>query len=76
MPKVHFRANGTIARGYLVIPAELPAPATVVLQEWWGVDDHIRSVCDRFAAEGASSRWHRTCTAVTWRPSPARPSRR
>jgi len=52
MPKVHFRANGTIARGYLAIPAELPAPATVVLQEWWGVDDHIRSVCDRFAAEG------------------------
>lgn len=52
MPKVQFRANGAIARGYLAIPAERPAPATVVLQESWGVDDHIRSVCDRFAAEG------------------------
>jgi Dienelactone hydrolase family len=52
MPKVQFRANGAIARGYLAIPAERPTPATVVLQESWGVDDHIRSVCDRFAAEG------------------------
>jgi carboxymethylenebutenolidase len=23
-----------------------------VLQEWWGLDDHIRSVCDRLAADG------------------------
>jgi carboxymethylenebutenolidase len=23
-----------------------------VLQEWWGLDDHIRSICDRFAGEG------------------------
>ena len=24
----------------------------VVLQEWWGLDDHIRGVCDRLAGEG------------------------
>ena len=23
-----------------------------MLHEWWGIDDHIRSVCDRFATEG------------------------
>ena len=27
-------------------------PATIVLQEWWGLDEHIRAICDRFAAEG------------------------
>lgn len=52
MPKVHFRAQGRIARGYLAVPAEGPGPVTIVVQEWWAVDDHIRSVCDRFAAEG------------------------
>ena len=24
----------------------------LVLQEWWGLDDHIRSVCDRLAQAG------------------------
>ncbi len=24
----------------------------VVLQEWWGLEDHIRDVCDRLAGEG------------------------
>jgi carboxymethylenebutenolidase len=27
-------------------------PAVVVIQEWWGVDDHIKDVTDRFAAAG------------------------
>jgi carboxymethylenebutenolidase len=27
-------------------------PALVVVQEWWGVNDHIRSLVDRFAKEG------------------------
>ena len=33
-------------------PAAEHGPATIVLQEWWGLEEHIRSVCDRFAAEG------------------------
>src|SRR4029077_15096840 len=28
------------------------SPALVVVQEWWGVNDHVRSLVDRFAAEG------------------------
>jgi carboxymethylenebutenolidase len=28
------------------------APALIVIQEWWGVNDHIRSIVDRFAKEG------------------------
>ena len=27
-------------------------PGVVVIQEWWGLVDHIKDVCDRFAAEG------------------------
>jgi len=40
------------APGYLAAPASGHGPATIVLQEWWGVDEHIRSVCDRLATEG------------------------
>src|ERR671923_2793832 len=51
MPEVEFEANGATASGYLAEP-EGEGPGVVVLQEWWGVDDHIRDVCDRFAREG------------------------
>ncbi len=52
MPQVEFKANGSTASGYLAVPASGSGPGVVVLQEWWGLDDHIRSVCDRLAAEG------------------------
>ena len=29
-----------------------PKPAVIVIQEWWGLNDHIKNVADRFAAEG------------------------
>ncbi len=39
--------------GYLARPAgDRPAPAVIVIQEWWGVDEHIKDVTRRFAAEG------------------------
>lgn len=52
MPEVEFESNGGTAPGYLAVPESGRGPATIVLQEWWGVDPHIRSVCDRFASEG------------------------
>jgi carboxymethylenebutenolidase len=52
MPEVEFESNGATAPGYLAVPEGGGGPATIVLQEWWGLDDHIRSVCDRFAREG------------------------
>src|SRR5690242_1108724 len=27
-------------------------PGVIVVQEWWGLNDHIRSICDRLAHEG------------------------
>jgi len=52
MPQVEFKANGSTAAGYLAVPEAGSGPGVVVLQEWWGLDDHIRSVCDRLAADG------------------------
>ncbi|HEY8769019.1 MAG TPA: dienelactone hydrolase family protein [Thermoleophilaceae bacterium] len=52
MPEVEFKSNGDTASGYLAVPESGKGPGVVVLQEWWGLDDHIRSVVDRFASEG------------------------
>ena len=51
MPDVEFAANGGTGTGYLAEPED-GGPGLIVLQEWWGLDDHIRDVSDRFAAEG------------------------
>lgn len=29
-----------------------PRPAIIVIQEWWGLNDHIKDIARRFAAEG------------------------
>jgi carboxymethylenebutenolidase len=52
MPDIEFPTSAGAAPGYLARPQGEEGPATIVLQEWWGVDEHIRSICDRFAAEG------------------------
>lgn len=38
--------------GYRADPAGTPKGAIVVIQEIFGVNSHIRNVCDRFAGEG------------------------
>jgi carboxymethylenebutenolidase len=52
MPNVDFPSGDGTAPGYLATPAAGHGPAAIVLQEWWGLDDHIRSICDRLAVEG------------------------
>ena len=52
MPDIEFPTSHGPTPGYLARPAGEQGPATIVLQEWWGLDSHIRSVCDRFAAAG------------------------
>ena len=49
---VEFASNGERTRGYLVLPPRGSGPGVLVLQEWWGLVDHIRDVCDRFARQG------------------------
>jgi carboxymethylenebutenolidase len=51
--QVTFPANGGSAQGYLAVPEGAgPHRAVIVIQEWWGLDDHIKDVARRFAAEG------------------------
>ena len=49
---VEFPANGATASGYLALPTRGHGPGLIVIQEWWGLVDHIKDLCDRFAAEG------------------------
>ncbi|MDQ3946049.1 MAG: dienelactone hydrolase family protein [Actinomycetota bacterium] len=49
---VEFPSNGTTVGGYLASPEVGAGPGVVVIQEWWGLVDHVKDVCDRFAAEG------------------------
>src|SRR5919201_5099571 len=52
MPDVEFEANRGTAPGYLALPESGQGPGVVVVQEWWGLEDHIKDICDRLAAEG------------------------
>jgi carboxymethylenebutenolidase len=49
---VQFPSNGGHAHGYLSLPESGSGPGVVVIQEWWGLTDHIAEIADRLAAEG------------------------
>jgi len=40
--------------GYFVFPADMvePLPAVIVIHDWWGLNDDVRAMSDRLAAEG------------------------
>ncbi len=48
---VSFPTESGEAEGYLAVP-DRPGPGVLVIQEWWGLVGHIRSVADRFAEAG------------------------
>jgi carboxymethylenebutenolidase len=52
--RVEFETRaGHKASGELALPAgTAKAPAVVLIQEWWGLNDHIRSLLARLASEG------------------------
>jgi carboxymethylenebutenolidase len=49
---VTFPSNGSQAHGYLATPAGGSGPGVIVIQEWWGLTDHIADISDRLAGEG------------------------
>jgi carboxymethylenebutenolidase len=49
---VTFPSNGGEAHGYLRKPESGSGPGVIVIQEWWGLDEHVADLVDRFAAEG------------------------
>ena len=59
--------TGEAISGELAEPSgSVKAPAVVLLQEWWGVNDHIRDIAERLAREGflvlAPDLYHGTST--------------
>ncbi len=52
--------------GYLALPASLPAPGVVVLQEIFGVNYAMREICDGLAANGYCA----LCPDLFWRIEP------
>src|SRR5262245_34132943 len=49
---VRFASNGSEGQGYLSVPASGSGPGIVVIQEWWGLNDQIREVCDALSGDG------------------------
>lgn len=45
-------ASGGSASGVIAFPSAAKAPAIVLVQEYWGINAHIRSLVDRLAAAG------------------------
>ena len=48
---VEIAANANTAQGYFST-ATNPRPGIVVIQEWWGLDEHIKDIADRFGDSG------------------------
>lgn len=46
------RPDGKTTEGYLASAGKANAPGVVVIQEWWGLQDQIKGMCDRFALAG------------------------
>lgn len=50
---VQFVSDQVTINAFLAHPAQrTPAPAVVVIHEWWGLNDHIKDLARRFANEG------------------------
>ncbi|MET9480703.1 dienelactone hydrolase family protein [Streptomyces sp. NPDC006638] len=49
---VEFPSAGGTAYGYLALPPAGHGPGVIVIQEWWGLTDHIKDIADRLAREG------------------------
>lgn len=49
---VEFASNGNTASGYLALPEGGTGPGLLVIQEWWGLSQSLKDVCDRLAAAG------------------------
>lgn len=52
--RIRFQAkNGEPLEGELAMPSgTAPAPSIVLIQEWWGVNAHMKDVAERLAREG------------------------
>lgn len=52
LQNVTFASNGSTAHGYLAVPESGNGPGLIVIQEWWGLTDHVADITNRLASEG------------------------
>lgn len=50
--EIDITQDGVRVTGYLAEPDGEAKAGLVVIQQWWGLDDDIRGIADRYAAEG------------------------
>lgn len=44
--------SGRVVKGALARPEEGPAPTMLLIHEWWGLNDHIKTMAATFASQG------------------------
>lgn len=50
---IQYQRNGQKVGAYLATPSGAgPFPAVIVIQEWWGLNAHIKEVAERYTREG------------------------
>ncbi|HRI39372.1 MAG TPA: dienelactone hydrolase family protein [Nitrospira sp.] len=50
---VQYQSGNVVMKGFVAAPqARGKQPAVIVVQEWWGLSDHIKDIARRYAAEG------------------------
>lgn len=53
---VQYPSEGVTMQAFLVTPdGDWPSPAVIVVQEWWGLNDHIKEVARRLGREGLAA---------------------
>lgn len=45
-------SGGQTVKAALALPGKLPAPAVVLIHEWWGLNDQIKAVAAEYAEQG------------------------
>jgi Dienelactone hydrolase and related enzymes len=52
---VQYPSEGVTVRAFAVAPAvKERRPAIILVQEWWGLNDHMKDVARRYAKEAMS----------------------
>lgn len=44
--------DGRTVTGFVAMPEQTPAPAMLLIHEWWGLNDQIKTMADEFAKMG------------------------
>src|SRR6476620_7182896 len=47
-----FETSGAPSTAFVEVPASGNGKAVLVIQEYWGLNDHIKDIASRYAAEG------------------------